>query len=98
DAFDDADLQPALIENGALLDVQLDVGGDAPRRVTRVGKALGIAADAADLVRQRNPVASRARQFGGRKIADVPPAARETTFLITPDHHVERMAVVIGEV
>src|SRR5207247_6979928 len=85
DALDDADLHPALIENGTLLDVQLDVGSDASRRVTRLGQAVGIAADPANLVGQRDAVASRTRQFAGRKIAGVPPAARETTFLITPD-------------
>jgi hypothetical protein len=50
DAFDDADIDIALVENRALFDVQLDVRFQVARLATRIGQSIGIAADRPDAV------------------------------------------------
>lgn len=47
DALDDPDVDAAFVENGALLDVQLDERGQLARFAARLSEAAGIAADLA---------------------------------------------------
>ena len=44
DAFDDADVRPACIQDAALLDVQFDVGQQLVRPALRLAEAIGVTA------------------------------------------------------
>src|SRR5574341_1502045 len=95
DPFDDADVDASLVENAALLDVQLDVAADAARGVPRVGDTGRVTADAPDLLGERDTVAARPVDLGGRQVPDEAAAPREPALLVAPDHDVQRVAVAI---
>src|SRR5206468_3287380 len=96
DAFDDADIDAALIQDAALLDVQLDVRRDRPRCVTRLGNSRRVSADATDLVRQRHAVAPRPNDLVARQVSNKAAAAGEAALFVAPDHDLEGMAVLVA--
>jgi hypothetical protein len=88
DPFHHSNRNPGFVEIATLLDVQLDVAVKGPRRDSRVGKPVRIAADLPQPIRQRDPVVLPLQVQG---LAEGGTAADEPTFLVLPDHHLQRM-------
>src|SRR5688572_20454008 len=91
DALHHADLKPRLLEQTALLDVQLDVAGEVPRLQDRLTQTRDISTDQSDafanrLPRPRDLVEIRRRDGAGGALAADRPA-----FLVRPDDDIQRM-------
>ena len=96
DPFDDADVDLALVENAALLDVELDVPGDAAWSVFRFADPRGVTADPTDLLGECGAVAPGPRHLIGGQVPDVAPASREPALLVAPNDDVQWVAIAVA--
>ena len=96
DAFHDADVDAALVEDGALLDVQLDVSGDGAGAVARLDDPRRVSSDATDLFREDNTVAPGPFDFVRWQVPDEATAASQAAFLVAPNHDMQGVAVVVA--
>ena len=94
DALDDADVDARGVEDAALLDVQLEVGGDVALRAAYLGQPRGVAADAADALAIGLAARRHVRQVLRGELAAPGAAAVEAALLVRPDDDFERVALV----
>ena len=92
DSLHDADLDPLAIEEGALLDVQLEEGAQIARRALHFGQPTRIAADRLDAPSDRLPAVTDDIERFGAEIPDQRAAADQAPLLVGEHDHLERMA------
>src|SRR5262249_24817274 len=89
DPLHHADLKPRLLEQAALLDVQLHVAREVTLLADRFVQQLDVSADDPDPLANRLAGARNLVEIGGRDVADRAPAPNRAAFLIRPDDDVE---------
>src|SRR5208282_5220553 len=92
DPLDDPDVELLLLQRAALLDVQLQVGGDAPLGESRALEMVRIAAEERDSLTDRLAAAAHRRKVGGGQYGGGGMASAVAAFLVLPDRHDERVA------
>src|SRR5687768_17138588 len=91
DPLHDADIRARALEHTPLLDVQLEIAGNAARRTLRFIDTIGIAAEQSDTIPDRAAAHGFEREIARRQATGHRLTSDQSTFLVLEVHDFERM-------